>query len=787
MNYSGKYTFGELLKQFRARERMNQQQLGRQVGVHRNTIVAWEQGNALPKSRPRVLALADALLLNEQEAENLLQSCLLSVISKHSEVVDSVCPPSLPSLWNVPHRRNPFFTGREDILTCVQSALHSDKAAALTQVQAMSGLGGIGKTQTAIEYAYRSRCNYSAVFWIRAETRDVLMADFVTLAELLNLPEKDEQNQDRVIKAVKQWLNTTENWLLILDNVEDFTLIADFLPSEKGGHILLTTRAQSTGTLARRIDVEQMTPDEGTLFLLRRAKLVEHDALIENAADGLRATATAISHMMDGLPLALDQAGAYIEETGCRLLDYLDHYQARRAILLDRRGSQIGDHPESVSTTFSLSFEKVEQTHPVAAELLRLCAFLAADAIPEEIITEGASELCPLLQPLATDSLALDTALATLRKYSLLRRNAENKTLAIHRLVQAVLKERMDESTQHQWAERTVRVVNRAFPDSNEAAMWPWCLRYLPHALACVELIDQWKIASREAGRLLNQTGTYLREHAQYVQAEVLLCKARDVRMQALGLVHLDVAESLEDLAGLYHCQGKYTETELLLQQSLNIREQQLGVHHSYVAQSLNNLALLYWTQGRHGEAEPLYQRALTIWEKQLSPGHFHTAKSLSGLALLYRDQAKYDQAEPLFQRALTILEQQLGIEHPATAQALNNLAVFYRIQGRYTEAEPLLQRALNIRELQLGTQHPGTAQILNNLAKLYAEQGKHIQAGSLFQRALTIREQQLGLEHPDTVATIESYAALLRKTERTEEAARLEARAKAIRAEQHS
>lgn len=767
MAFTPPLSLGQRLVHERLRFNWSQEEVANALGTTARSINRWEHDKAVPHPHYKQQLC---------RVFNRSSETLFGTISSD----ESTPSPSAP--WNIPYRRNPFFTGRGEVLMRLHDILHSDNVVALAQ--ALSGLGGIGKTHIAIEYAHRFRSNYSAVLWVRAETRDILLADVVTLAELLNLSEKDEPDQDRVVKVVKQWLNTTENWLLILDNVEDFTMIADILPSEKRGHILLTTRAQSTGTLARRIDVEQMEANEGALFLLRRAKLIEPDALLEDTPDALWTTATAISRIMDGLPLALDQAGAYVEETGCGLSDYLDHYQARRAILLDRRGNQIGDHPESVSTTLSLSFEKVEQTHPAAAELLQLCAFLDADAIPEEIITEGASELCSLLQPLATDALALDSALATLRQYSLLRRNAEHKTLTIHRLVQAVLKERMDERMHYHWAEQTVRVVNRAFPESHKATMWPWCLRCLPHALACVDLIDQWKMASREAGRLLNQTGSYFREHAQYIQAEVLLCKARDIRIQVVGMEHLDVAESLEDLAGLYHCQGKYDETEALLQQSLRIREQQLGLQHSSVAQSLNNLALLYWTQSRHGEAEVLYLRALTIQEKQLSPEYFHVVRSLSGLALLYRDQGKYDQAEPLFQRALTVLEQQFGSEHLDTAQALNNLGVFYRVQGRYTEAEPLLQRALNIRELQPGTQHPSTAQTLNNLAKLSAEQGKHIQATLLFQRALTIREQQLGLEHPDTVGTRESYAALLRKTERAEEVARLEARAKAIQSE---
>jgi len=235
--------------------------------------------------------------------------------------------------------------------------------------------------KTAIEYAYRHQHNYDAIFWVRAESRETLTSDFVTLAHLLNLPEQHEQEQQRAIDAVKRWLQNHTRWLLILDNADDFTILRDFLPQGQG-HILLTTRSQVTGRIAQRIELDQMEPQEGMLFLLRRAYILDSDAPLEAASKSDQDQAREIVQAMDGLPLALDQAGAYIDETRCGLSGYLRLYHKRQAELLKRRGKYVKDQEDSVVRTWSLSFEKIEQQSPAAADMLRLCAFPEPSAIP---------------------------------------------------------------------------------------------------------------------------------------------------------------------------------------------------------------------------------------------------------------------------------------------------------------------------------------------------------------------------------------------------------------------
>jgi tetratricopeptide (TPR) repeat protein len=645
-------------------------------------------------------------------------------------------------IWNVPYLPNPHFTGREHILVQLHHTLKGesesrDRAGASTKVQALTGLGGIGKTQIAIEYAYRYRSDYQAILWATANSRETLVSDFVAIATLLDLPERDVQDRNLTIHAVKNWLTTHSSWLLILDNADDLALVAEFLPGGNSGHILITTRTQAIGNIANSFTVGKMETEEAKLFLLRRARVLPRS---ETIPENLLADAEAIVSTVDGLPLALDQAGAYIEETGSSLQDYIHLYHSRRRTdILKRRGRNAVAHPSSVALTIALSIERVGQVNLGAVDLLRLCAFLAPEAIPIEIFTKGASDLGAILQAVAMDTYELNAAIEELLMYSLISRDPDTHALTIHRLVQTVLIDAMDKQTQKMWAERAVRAVNRAFPDV-EVSTWPQWQRLLPHAQVCAVLIREWEMKFVEASRLLSLAGQYLQSRAQLAEAEPFL------------------------------------------QQALTITMQVLGPHHRNSADSLNNLARLYDALGKYEQAEPLYQRALGIDEQVLGAEHPDTAISLNNLALLYYNQGKYEQAEPLYQRALAIDEQVLGAEHPEVATDLNNLALLYDTQGKYEQAEPLYQRALKILEHSLGIQHFDTAISLNNLALLYYHQGKYELAEPLLRQALSIGEQLLGAEHPSVAASLENYAALLRETHRETEAQAMEERVNAIR-----
>ena len=740
------------------------------------TTQKWSEGNALGFQIVREefekygLPLPEIKNLPGGLVKVIIQRPDLSSISgKETNALIS----SVPPVWNVPYRRNPFFTGRELVLEELANILQTRNTAALSQAYAISGLGGIGKTQIAIEYAYRHYKKYRAIFWVRANSRETLIADIAQIATLLHLPQQNVRETELIIQAVKRWLEANSSWLLIFDNADDLSLVSGILPSSNSGHILFTTRAAAMHNLARRVEIDEMDVEEGTLLLLRRAKILTLDAPPESAPEADLTTARAIVQAMDGLPLALDQVGAYVEETGCSLSDYLQRLETYRIELLNVRDEHV-NYPYSVATTWALSFEKVEQANPAAADLLRLCAFLAPDEIPEEIILKAPEDIGTELQSLIDNQHKLNLVIKELLKYSLIRRDSSKHTIVVHRLVQAVLRDGMGEEMQREWAERAVRAVNQSFPIAT-VETWVLCQRYLSQAITCAELIEQYNLFFPEAARLLDQTAVYEQDHAGYSKAEALFKKAIFIREQVLGPGHPDIAQSLNNLGLLYYKQGRYEEAKPFYIRSLVIREQIVGSDHPDTAQSLNNLALFYQNQGRYEEAESLYKRAIAILEFASGPDHPDIAQILNNLALHYYKQGQDEKAEPLYKRALAIREQALGPVHPDTAISLNSLAGLYEQQHCFKEAEPLYQRALAIREQVLGPVHPDTAISLNNLASLYYYQGRFQEARTLYQRALTISKQVLGSDHPHTQAISRNYESLLQQIGNEAEALRLD------------
>jgi tetratricopeptide (TPR) repeat protein/DNA-binding CsgD family transcriptional regulator len=682
--------------------------------------------------------------------------------------------------------RNPFFLGREEVLTRLRRQFQADQAKAFSQPQAICGLGGVGKTQLALEYAYRYGRDYQSVLWTRAASRDSLVEGFLEIASLMRLPEQDERDQGVVITAVKTWLIQNTSWLLILDNTDDLTLLPEFLPVPLSGHLLLTTRAQALGGLANRIELETLDLDDAALLLLRRGGLLALDASLAQAEPADWQVVVQLAQELGYLPLALDQAGAYLEETRCGLSQYLELSRSHRANLLRHRGGLALDHPDPVATTWSLSFALIEQRSALAADLLRLCAVLHPDAIPEALFLQAAIHLGPVLAAIQADPLAFNQALAVIGIYSLMRRNPREQTLSMHRLVQAVLDDAMSEEERERWTGRAIVALHALFPWVRREGweQWESCNRLLPHVLTVAANVTP-QAHSLELASLLTRAADYLSQRAQYEQAEPLFLRAYSIYEQGLGHEHSLVALPLNGLADLYREQGRYAEAEPLFLRALHLWERESAQESPEMADLLTNLAILYAEQGRSTQAEPFFQRALQLNEQLFGQNHRKVAACLNNLAGLYLEQGNHQQAESILQRALQLNEQLFGPEHPEVAFPLNNLADLYRDQGHYTEAEPLYQRALRIRDQALGSSHPQVAFPLNGLADLYREQGRYEEAEPLYLRALSIRSQRRGAQHLETADSLHGLACLHEGRNQPEQALELYQQALRIR-EQH-
>jgi tetratricopeptide (TPR) repeat protein/transcriptional regulator with XRE-family HTH domain len=744
-------SFGTVLKEFRTRRELTQQTLAEKLGVRRNTVGSWERGDFLPQSKGMVLELARHLHLDDEEIRQLLEASL-----------------TLAPYWSVPLRRNPYFTGREEILEALHMQLGVDQTVALTQSSALHGLGGIGKTQIALEYAYRHALEYSAVFWITAEIGEQIVASLLRIAETLLLPEREDSDLQHVVAAVQRWLSTHEQWLLIWDNVEDLTLLDRFLPATRSGAVLLTTSRQAQGTLARGLCLLPMEQDTGVLLLLRRAKVLEAEATSEQMhqfAERMPAHYAAAADLvteLGGLPLALDQAGAYLEETRCGPLAYLTLFRARRSALLQRRGEEPRDHPASAAATFTLAVEATARHHSAVRNLLQVCTLLQPDAIPEELFRQGGQHLGPQLQNVCCDPLEWDHVVGIACSSSLLSRQPEAQTLSLHRLVQAILLDEMTEVERGLWDRRVIEALEAVFPQvfaDTEYTVWKRCERLLPHTFLFLDreqAADPLVFAS-----LASKIAQYLYVRGRYTEAEPLGQRALSIRERVLGSSHVDVAASLQVLAEIAREQGQPVQAEALFLRARQIWEHALGPDHPDVARSLTGLALLYWLEGRYAQAHPLFRRASQIWKQTLGPDHPRVGTSFYYQAEMCQERGMYGQAEALFLRARQIWEQALGPDHPHVAFSLTGLAWNYATQRKDEQAEALFLRARQIWEHALGPDHPHVAYPLTDLASLDWEQGKDLQAEALFLRARQIREQALGPDHPDVASSLTDLAEL--------------------------
>ncbi|HEX3045013.1 MAG TPA: tetratricopeptide repeat protein [Bacillota bacterium] len=675
----------------------------------------------------------------------------LSILQRQTDFFNLPEPTFFPCIHNLPLFNQTYHFGREEFLTQLHEIFIGDNAATLTQT--ITGLGGVGKTQIALAYAFKYKEKYQFIWWVRAENTTTCDLDYHDFARRMELcgPEADRKE---IIAKIRDWQEKNGIWLFVYDNAMDYTILQEYLPRFSKGHILITTR-NNFYNFGNILPVDVFTPGVAAEFLQFRTKQNEPEA-------GL-----VLGQELGGLPLALEQAAAYIEKNHLTLHGYLDLLKKYKLRLFSISKPPT-NYNYTVATTWLISLEKV--TEEATRQLLYLSAFLAPDRISKQLFQDGAKALPQPLSEAITDDIIFNEMLMELETYSLIQRD-NDEFWSIHRLLQEVVRESLD--PEHAgWAETVMNLLNQVYDfDYNQLTTWKKTGLIIPHMQAIVEVAVLIQIENERLGWLCIEIGNYLFYQGRYEEAEPLYKRALEIRERVQGLDHPDTTTSLNNLALLYTNQGRYEEAEPLYKQALEIRERVQGLDHPDTATSMNNLAYLFDIQGRYEEAEPFYKRALVIREEILGPYHPHTASSLNNLAFLYYNQGRYEEAEPLYKRALVIREGILGPYHPDMANSLNNLGLLYKEQERYEKVEPLFKRALEIREGVLGTNHPDTATSMNNLACLYNSQGRNEEAEPLYQRALEIRERVLGTDHPDTAGSLNNLAFLYDGQGRYEEA----------------
>jgi tetratricopeptide (TPR) repeat protein len=647
-------------------------------------------------------------------------------------------PGALPRIWNVPHQRNPNFTGRAELLARLEQALRSGQSAALTQPQAIHGLGGVGKTQLATEYAYRHTANYDVVWWIRSEEPTTLAADYAALAQKLDLPEKEATEQALVVAAVRDWLEHNTRWLLIFDNASEPKDLDPYRPRGNSGHTLITSRYAFWRGKAQPLEVQELPRDESVKFLVKRTGQKDEDA------------ARKLAEALGDLPLALEHAGAYIEATGISLADYLELFETYRTPLFDE--SEPTDYPVSITKTWDLAFQQVKAAAPAGADLLNLCAFLASDDIPLDMIRDGVKHLPKELAAAVHNPLALNKAIATLRRYSLIEMSDD--LLSIHRMVQAVTRDRLDEQERKQWAEAAVRLVDEAFPsDSDDVRTWDACARLLPHGLIATIYAETMEVALDATGRLLNHVGGgYLRMRAAYAEAKGMLERALRIGEAVYGPNHPNVGAATNNLGSVLQDLGDLEGAKAAYARALRIGEAIYGPDHPVVAIGVNNLGGVLQDLGDLEGAKAAYERALRIGEAVYGPDHPTVAIRVNNLGRVLQDLGDLEGSKAAYERALRIGEAVYGPDHPQVAISVNNLGGVLGALGDLEGAKAAYERALRIDEAVYGLDHPNVARGVNNLGSVLRALGDLEGAKAAFARALRIFRQFLGDEHPYTI-----------------------------------
>ena len=687
---------------------------------------------------------------------------------------------TLPAICNIPYLRNPNFTGRDQVLKDLRNALNSGRPTAVTQ--AITGLGGVGKTQTAVEYTYRFASDYEIMWWIHAEEAATLTADFAALAVELKLTEEKVSEPGILVKVVRRWLSQgPAPWLLIFDNAQTVKDIRDYIPPGNAGHVIITSRNPNWRSIGSTLSLDVLDRDEAVSFLLGRTGSTEANA------------AATLADLLGDLPLALEQAGAYIEETPSTISDYSRRFRKEWRKLFRRRPQ--GDPHATVATIWEISFEQVKGRSPEAQDLLSLCAFLAPDEIPLDVIRRWATKnLRESLARVMEDEDLLDDVVSALRQYSLAKVKPI-RILSVHRLVQAVGRDRLDKEDK-EWAVMAVHLLSEAFQfDSDDISTWPACKTLLPHALAATEYARELQVEDAKTAQLLTAVGRFSVGRREFAKVKATFEQALEIDEKIYGENHPKVAEDATNLGFLLKDQGDLSGARKYFERALKImdrfgasREAALSLNnlglllkdlHDFegarehfekalamnapksgppgpeVVLNLTNLGYLLKDNGDLDGAQKFFEDALKINESAYGPKHQSVATNLNNLGIVLKDKGDFDGAQEHFERALEIAQESYGLSHPQVASCLNNLGLLAKDIGRVKEAAVYLERALAINESAYGTVHINVARSLSNLGSLLTETGDWANAQKHFERALSINEAAFGSRHVEVAMNL--------------------------------
>jgi tetratricopeptide (TPR) repeat protein len=643
------------------------------------------------------------------------------------------------------------FSGRGPELEALEGTLARDERAVVTQ--AITGLGGVGKSQLAARYVREHEDDYDVVAWIRAEDGGV--ADLADLAVELGEQVDGLSPAQRAERAVGWLTNCHERWLLVLDNVTAPDQLATCCPTAGNGRVLVTSRNREVGQLGALLDVDVFDEQAGEDYLVARTDREDE-----------REAARRLTVALGGLPLALSHAGAYCSGT-TSFDDYL-------SMLSELPATEVFDsnreafYAQTVASTWQVSLDAAAADAELAPAALGMAAYLAPDKIPTTLFEALLDDATG-----ARERKRLADALNALHRLSLVE--VERARVNVHRLLQKTVRDDAVARGDLSGAAAAVRALSAAFPaDPELPAWWPQCEELMPHVLAVSDtFVERDRAADVVALRhiacryLLKAGG---RERAvSCAEAEVALAE------RFLDAERPEALNAQADLGNAYRLAGRSAEAIPILDRVLAQRERILGPEDPATLQARVDLASAYWSTGRTGEALELDERVLAERVRILGREHPDTIMARANLAVSYDSVGRTAEALALSERVLAERERILGREHLDTIMVRSNLAVALESVGRTEEALAIKESVLKDRERILGVEHPDTIMARSNLAIAYELTGRTEEAVAIKERVLEDRVRILGAEHPDTIVARSNLAIAYWLMGRLDEAIALE------------
>lgn len=647
----------------------------------------------------------------------------------------------------IPYRRNNVFTGRQTLLKSIRQMLCSETPKRHNHRVALFGLGGVGKTQIALEYVYSQKEYYDRIYWISAVNESTLFSGFQEIASKMRWVHPNARLAPKeLVSVVLKKLSKQKKWLLVLDNLDEFEVVDAYLPDvAPDKHTLVTTRNPNCHQIpAEGLEVTVLDVDEATELLLTRSDV--------NPKPQAQAEAIVIVRELGCLPLAIEQAAAYIRETLKDIFKYLTSYRRSQKLHHERKSKANRSYYEdSIATTWNLSFSQLSQD---AAHLLRLMAFLNPDGILTEFLEAGKVGLPPPLREVVADADRISEALSELERFSLIRRQddiAGGQLIIVHRLVQLVVRDAMVGEPFSDISANAMELCISGFPegDFQHHPTLMKCRRYYMQVIVTLSAIKDVK--NPTLGCLLHRLGIFLAADGKFREAVHVLEWARDATEKILGKQNPYTLNISTDLAWSYYENGRMTDSLKLAEEVLNIRFSLGGAEDDATLSIMGGVAGLYCAQGHYQIAAEKQANVVAKSKRLLGKEHRDTLRAIEILSLIFVLQGRWTEAAELQESVLESRKRKLGDDSLLTYTALANLAGIYQYQGKYEAARRLTEPVVEARVRLLGD-HPWTFWAKMSLGTVWAECGRFDDSHEMLEVASHGLVTTLGSEHPMTL-----------------------------------